>query len=292
MYAPDTPAPAPTAVATPPAGRPALVPVPIGAPDLKRRVKSALGWLAYRTGIYRRFWRGRALVVFFHRVDDRHRGDPNTATCAEFRAYCEFFKRYFVVVSLGELLERLRTGADISRHLVISFDDGYADNHRNAAPELRRLQLPACFFVSTGFVDGQAVAWWDVERGITPEWMSWDQVRDLRRQGFEVGAHTVTHPDLGQVAGAEAEAEIVGGKQRLEEMLRAPVTAFCIPFGGAGHLSEENARRVREAGFACAVWTIPERVRADTDTFRLPRLGVSPWVVSPWHYGLEALLMK
>ena len=49
--------------------------------------------------------------------------------------------------TLGELLARLSDGKDLGGHLVITFDDGYLDNYRNAAPELRRNGLPACFFV-------------------------------------------------------------------------------------------------------------------------------------------------
>ena len=269
--------------------RPTLAPVATGAPDLRRRVKSVLGWLAYRSGLYRRFWRDRALIVFFHRVDDRYPNDQNTTTRAEFRAYCDFFARHFVVVSLGELLERLRAGADVSRHVVITFDDGYRDNLRNAAPELRQRGLPACFFVTSGFVDGTAAAWWDEEKGIVPEWMTWDEVRDLARQHFEIGVHTASHPDLGQLAGTAADAEIAGARARIEAMVRTPAPHFCVPFGGAAHLSPENHERVRRAGFASCLWTIAERVRPGTDPFRLGRVGVSPWFVSPWHFGLDAM---
>src|SRR4029077_8989614 len=107
-----------------------------------RRARQFIGSLLYRSGTHRRFWKKRAAIVIFHRVDDRYVGDPITCSFAQFCAYCDFFQRYFIVVSLGELLDRLSSGQDISRHLVITFDDGYRDNARCAA-ELKRRGLPA-----------------------------------------------------------------------------------------------------------------------------------------------------
>src|SRR5690606_22764419 len=68
-----------------------------------RRIKTLLGWLMFRSGLYRRFLRKRALVVLFHRVDDAYAGNPISCTTGEFDRYCAFFARYFDVVSLSDL---------------------------------------------------------------------------------------------------------------------------------------------------------------------------------------------
>jgi len=52
--------------------------------------------------------------------------------------------------------ERLRRDT-----LVVTFDDGYSDNHEHAAPILERLGMPATFFVSTGRLRGGEGFWWD-----------------------------------------------------------------------------------------------------------------------------------
>ena len=74
---------------------------------MKRRIKAVAGYLLYRSGAYRRYWRDRALVVLFHRVDDRYPTDPITVTQTAFVSYLEFFASYFQVVSLSELLMKL-----------------------------------------------------------------------------------------------------------------------------------------------------------------------------------------
>jgi peptidoglycan/xylan/chitin deacetylase (PgdA/CDA1 family) len=81
--------------------------------------------------------------------------------------------------------------------LSITFDDGYRDNYEVAAPILKRLDLPATFFVTTGFIGTRRVAPWDQNLVRQPGWMDWDQVRSLASQGFEIGCHTDTHIDMG-----------------------------------------------------------------------------------------------
>ena len=262
------------------------------ASRVRRRVKAALGRLAYWTGLYRLFFRGKAVIVLFHRVDDRFDGDPITCSRSAFRAFCTFFRRYFVVVSFGELLAKLRRGERIDRHLAITFDDGYRDNAAIAAPELLSLGLPACFFVATGFVETDRMAPWDAEQGIPSEWMTWEHVRRLHRQGFEIGAHTVNHVDLGVVEGELADAEIRGSRERLERELSAPVSFFSYPFGRPDSITEANRERVRDAGFECCVSAFGGVIAPVTDAFRARRTPISSWFLSPYQFGFEVMWLR
>lgn len=230
------------------------------------------------------------MVVIFHRVDDRLQGNPIACTRREFRAYCDFFSRYFRVVSLRELLDRLRDGRDVGRMLVITFDDGYRDNFRIAAAELRERGLPACFFLTAGFIGTDARPWWDREFGVRGEWMRWDEVRALRAAGFEIGAHTRTHADLGRVSGEEAEREIVGAKEDLERELGEPVGFFSYPYGGAHQMKEENRGIARAAGYECCLSGFGGSVRPDDDLLHLRRTAATPWHLSPYQFGFELLL--
>lgn len=60
----------------------------------------------------------------------------------------------FHVMTLGDAALRLSKRELPARAVVITFDDGYADNAEVALPILERYRLPATFFVSTGFLDG------------------------------------------------------------------------------------------------------------------------------------------
>jgi peptidoglycan/xylan/chitin deacetylase (PgdA/CDA1 family) len=255
----------------------------------RRRLKTAFGHLLYRSGLYKLRWRQRAMIVLFHRVDDRYPGEPITCSRTQFTAFCDFFARYFKVITLGELLELLRRGADISRRLVITFDDGYRDNYQFAAVELRKRCLPACFFLPTGFIGSDQSALRDARRSIRSEWMSWDEVRSLLEQGFELGAHTITHPDCGRISGAEARREIAGSKAQLEAEVGVPIQHFAYPYGGADQMTEENRAIVRDAGFRCCLSAHGGAVRVSDSPFRLKRAPINMWYLSPYQFGFDAM---
>jgi peptidoglycan/xylan/chitin deacetylase (PgdA/CDA1 family) len=77
-----------------------------------------------------------------------------------FRLQMAFVQRAYRVVSLDELVHALERGAQLPpRALVITFDDGYADNYRLGLPVLRALGLPATIYVATGTIDGGPPFW-------------------------------------------------------------------------------------------------------------------------------------
>ena len=258
----------------------------------RRQVKAALGRVAFATGAYRAFFGKKAVVVLFHRIDDSLKDDPITCSRREFAAFCDFFRRYFRVVSFGELLRMLRDGDDVSCHLAITFDDGYLDNAMHAAPELRARRLPACFFIATGYIGTDRQAPWDVADGITSTWMTWDDVRRLRDDGFEIGAHTVDHVDLGVVHGTEAQRQISQSGADLERELGSPTRYFSYPFGGRENINSENYERVRRAGFECCPSAYGGIVTAESDPFRLRRTPISPWHLSPYQFGFELMVAR
>jgi peptidoglycan/xylan/chitin deacetylase (PgdA/CDA1 family) len=258
---------------------------------MKRRIKTAAGHLLYRSSAYRLAWAGRAFIALFHRIDDRYPTDPITVTRTAFQSYLDFFKSYFRVVSLSELLAKLERKADVSRNLVITFDDGYLDNWSVAAPELAARGLPACFFVTTGFIGSNKDAWWDAARGVRTEWMTWDQVRGLHAAGFELGAHTTSHVNLGASDRATVLREITESKTQLEAATTSSVRHFSYPFGGPEHLAAHHREMIKDAGFSSCLSAYGGTVRQGDDPYHLRRLGISSsWFRSPYQFGLECLV--
>jgi peptidoglycan/xylan/chitin deacetylase (PgdA/CDA1 family) len=110
------------------------------------------------------------------------------------------------------------------------------------------------------------------------EWrpLSWDQVRQLRREGVDFGAHTKTHPILPTIeADGLLHEEIVGSKHRIEQELGEGVVHFCYPNGQAEDLDRRTVETVRRAGFQTAVTTEPG-VNFHGDPFLLRRFLVDP----------------
>jgi peptidoglycan/xylan/chitin deacetylase (PgdA/CDA1 family) len=259
---------------------------------VKKLLKSLAGRGLHHSGLHRRALRETGVIVAFHRVDDRVAGDALSVGVDAFDRFCQFFRRHYDVISLGDLVTRLERGVDVAGSLAITFDDGYLDNYENAAPILRRLDLPATFFVTSDFIETETVAWWDAEISPPPPWMNWKQVRALADWGFEIGGHTRTHANLGEISGDAATKEIAGGRSILEKKLDRDVDLFAYPYGRVDAMAEENRDFVREAAFRCCVSCHGGLVTNRSDPFRLHRVPINGWFADPYQFGLEVVLSR
>jgi peptidoglycan/xylan/chitin deacetylase (PgdA/CDA1 family) len=118
--------------------------------------------------------------------------------------------------------------------------------------------------------------------------MTSDQVRQLHREGMQIGAHTCSHPILASLTDEEAHSEIRLGKVALESLVGEQVTLFAYPNGrpGKDYLAK-HALMAKQVGFAAAVTTAPGVSSGQTDPFQLPRF--SPWDKTSLRYGVRML---
>jgi peptidoglycan/xylan/chitin deacetylase (PgdA/CDA1 family) len=253
-----------------------------------KALKTVLGWAAGLSGAYARDFRSKTVVVAFHRVDNDLPADGLTVNPAKFETFCRFFLKHFRVVSFAEQVAGAHAGKDMGGTLSITFDDGYLDNYTVAAPILRRLGLPATFFVTTSFVGSTGfVAPWDKKLSNPPGWMSWDQVRALRRWGFDIGCHTDTHINLATSDAAAIRADLSTARAKLFEQLGEQADLFVYPFGGRHNITPDALALVREAGFVCCASCYGGTNPAVADPYALRRIGVAEWFESANQFGFE-----
>lgn len=99
--------------------------------------------------------RARLSIFIFHRVlESPDPLFPDLPDAFEFERVMIWAKAWFNVLPLTEAAARLEKRSLPPRPLVITFDDGYADNATIAVPILQRLGLTATVFVCPGFLDG------------------------------------------------------------------------------------------------------------------------------------------
>ena len=107
-------------------------------------------------------FRSQVAILMYHRVF-KASSDP-WGLCVSpkhFAEHLEYLRHHYQVLSLQSLVKLLKEGKLPKRAVVITFDDGYADNLYNAKPLLERHEVPATVFVSTGYVDADREFWWD-----------------------------------------------------------------------------------------------------------------------------------
>jgi peptidoglycan/xylan/chitin deacetylase (PgdA/CDA1 family) len=256
---------------------------------MKRKLKEAMGRMAGMTGMYGRRFRSGMIIVAFHRVNDRISSDGLTCGSPKFEAFCEFFRKYFRVVPLLQQVADCRAGRDAGGTLSITFDDGYLDNFEVAAPILRRLGLPATFFVVSAFMGTRTVAPWDHHLSAPPGWMSWDQVRRLAAQGFEIGSHTHNHINLATSDPETVRADLQASRSRVEAELGAPARLFAYPFGGRDDISERARQLVRDGGFDSCVSCFGGINLMPADPYHFKRIPIGDWFATPDQFGFEVM---
>lgn len=103
--------------------------------------------------------------------------------------------------------------------------------------------------------------------------VTWDQLRELKDAGIEIGGHTVNHYSLGQLGADDVEKEIETCRNRLIEELDEPPKAFCYPNGQPMDLPERYSTVLRSLGFESSVVAYYDEVGI-SDPYALRRHGV------------------
>lgn len=207
-------------------------------------------------------------IVHYHYVfDDEREG---------FARQLDFLAREYQPVSLGEAVERLREGRVEGREIAVTFDDGFRNQLRNAAPLLAERGFRACFFLITGLVGANRP---EVERlcrerlhlPAAVEPLTWDDAAALLELGHEVGSHTRSHPDLSRLAPAELGDELVASREALERRLGRPVEHLSAPYGDRERFSAVISAAAYGAGYASCATAQRGRNTSAEDLFALRR---------------------
>lgn len=164
----------------------------------------------------------------------------------------------FRATTLDAVLAAWRSGAPLPRHpVVVSFDDGYLSQYTHALPALHRLGWPGVLNLEVN----------NLRAGDLPAPL----VRRMIRAGWEVDAHTLTHPDLTTVPAARLAAEVAGSGRRIRRQFGVAARNFCYPAGRFDAMVEAEVRR---AGYAAATTTQPGWATPGANRYALPRIRV------------------
>lgn len=144
-----------------------------------------------------------------------------------------------------------------ARPIVVSFDDGYRSDVGVALPVLKGHHWPGVLNLKVG--------------NLKPGDLRPRGVRRLISAGWEIDAHTFTHPDLTAVGDAQLRHEVAGSREAIRRMFHVPVDFFCYP---AGRYDARVIAAVRRAGFLGATTTTYGLARP-SQPYTLARVRVS-----------------
>jgi len=183
-------------------------------------------------------------VLTYHNLAPQARGRLVLAA-KTFEEQMRYLKdQGYRVVSIRELLEFNALRRQLPRKtVVLTFDDGYKSFKEYAYPVLKELGFTATLFIYTDFMGARSA-------------LSWEELRDLAKEGFDIQAHSKTHSDMRRKPGEPADeflrrlqAELVQPQALFQRQLGGPRDILAYPYGSH---SDEVVAKAREAGYVAA----------------------------------------
>jgi glycosyltransferase involved in cell wall biosynthesis/peptidoglycan/xylan/chitin deacetylase (PgdA/CDA1 family) len=239
---------------------------------LYTRMREVAYWSGARSGggIVRRHHQG-VRILAYHAVD--WVDDP---VLGRYTVRPDMFEEHidalrangFTFVDVDQLLASLDRGTPLAdRSVLLTFDDGYESLLRHVAPVLARHSIPAVVCVVTSQLGGDNV-WEGADRGASLSLLDADQLRVLRRAGWEIAAHTHQHAHLTALGAAELAAEMAYPRAELVATGFPDPRLVAYPYGE----HDLRVRRfARQAGYLVGLATGMGRA---VDRFGLPRVEV------------------
>ena len=177
-------------------------------------------------------------VLNYHQINDR---DKNALTLSsrEFADQMEYLASSgYHTITLEELADALEARRPLPENpVLLTFDDGYRDNYDVAYPILKEHGMKAAIFLVTDYVS------------LYPNYLTWEEVRDMQQNGIEFGSHTLNHIDLTTCGTPEElQKQLVNSKTALEWRLNRPVTFLAYPCGSRDRIVIEALKRAGYRG--------------------------------------------
>ena len=240
-----------------------------------------------------RWGHGRAIILAYHRVAQA--GNDPHMLCVRpdrFADQVHYLSQHAEIIPLSAVRDR-----SSERRVVITFDDGYADNASVARPILEPMDVPASFFITSGMIGTQRQFWWDrLESILLSDHLSDDHLEvdidgqrvwmDVRSPSARDRAHSQLHGRLRRLPVKTIERildEIAPGYKAVDRSL-APDRAM-----SEQELSSLGKKKLFEVG-AHTVWhpllpvLSPEEQRVELSESRAMLEGLTGKPVTAFSY--------
>lgn len=198
-------------------------------------------------------------VLNYHKIDNYHHA--LSISPSEFEEQIKYlYDNGYQSISPDELILNLKYGKALpEKPILITFDDGYADNYYNAYPILKKYNFTATIFIVTNLV------------GHDSRFVTWDQVREMYKNGINFGSHTANHVPLTSLSPDKIESELVNSCGEIKRQLGVAPKYFAYPTG-AYNLQVEDI--VQKTGYEAAFTIRYGQVSAKSDIYALERIPI------------------
>lgn len=158
--------------------------------------------------------------------------------------------------------------------VILTFDDGYRNNFTEAFPILKEYGFRGALFLVCETL-GKKNLWHDPASEDFQEMLADEEIREMQKAGWEIGSHTLSHKNLGNLwrlgEQKEVQREIKESREILKKRFGEAPIVFSYPYGeGADEPEIQNL--VKESGYAFACGIHQGKARPEREPFALRRI--------------------
>ncbi len=254
------------------------------------KLRDTIGNLAYNLGVAERLRRLSArsarFVLVMHGVASKYSlqipRDLQPHHCAsEMHAILTWIKDRYTLLTPDEFIKTNQAG------ILLTFDDGFANNYDVLLPILEAYAAPAILFITLQHVLKPSSWLPATSRIVAKGWASKAEVpEDIAREYYDgmtveqlqacaqhplitIGSHTVSHPFLSVCSDEEQQEEIAGSRKMLQQITQTKVEYFAYP---TGDYDARAVAQVKAAGYRAAFAVDP--ILKQDFRFEIPRIGI------------------
>lgn len=166
---------------------------------------------------------------------------------------------HYTTITAAELAAALGSGRHPQRTVVLTFDDGYADQYEYVLPLLRKYGFRATFYIIRDTVG-------------TPGHLTWSQIRALRDEGMEIGDHGTEHVALSELDRAGQFAQAATCADALRRLAGVNPVTYAYPSGDYNAITLDV---MKTANMHAAFTTASGLVTSLARPYELPRIRVN-----------------
>ena len=164
------------------------------------------------------------------------------------------------------------------KSVVITFDDGYEDNFKNAYPLLKKYGFKATIYIVLNRFNQDWATDKDLNQASSElnseKMLSNEQIKEMLNSGLiEIGSHTLDHVNLPKLTKDEKEKQIIESQKQIEEIFNIKCNSFAYPFG---FFDNQDVEILKNSSYTNAT-TVVNGVYDKTkySNFLIPRIMIS-----------------
>lgn len=199
-------------------------------------------------------------ILMYHSISD-NKNSIFTVQKDKFKSQMEYIKKYgYNTLTFDQLNYYISNNKPFPhKSVVITFDDGYEDNYKNAYPVLKEYGLNATLFVITDYIRENSY------------YLASKQLKEMKNNGIDIQCHTLKHDKLSKLSYNKQLQTLSLSKAHLEKILGSKVKYLAYPFG---KYNKDTIKVVKHCGYEMAVTTRMGYFKKGDDVLKMRRICI------------------